>query len=109
MTKIILMTQTLEKPSYTPPKNLSYIKPINPLSIDDAFSGYANPNPESTKVVTLIKPSLIFSKNSYEKRFIIFASIHLFYFRFLGLVSTRKFQILSVNTTLILTIVALIT
>lgn len=66
MTKHTLMTQTLEKPRYAPPKNLSYIKPINPLSMDDAFTAYANPDPQSTRVVTLIKPSLIFSKNSYS-------------------------------------------
>lgn len=60
------MIQVLEKPSYTPPKNLPYIKPANPLAIDDAFIAYANPDPESMSVVTLIKPPLIFSKNSYS-------------------------------------------
>lgn len=49
-----------------PPKNLAYTKPPNPLKIDDAFSIFAKPNLHSGKVITLIKPPIIFSKNSYS-------------------------------------------
>jgi anaerobic magnesium-protoporphyrin IX monomethyl ester cyclase len=36
------------------------------VDIGDAFSVYANPAPQSTRVVTLIAPPLYFSKNSYS-------------------------------------------
>jgi anaerobic magnesium-protoporphyrin IX monomethyl ester cyclase len=53
-------------PAYTPPKNISYGRPPSTLNIGDAFSVYANPDPQSTRVVTLIVPPLYFSKNSYS-------------------------------------------
>ena len=49
-----------------PPKNHNYIKPTHPLSISDAFSIFRNPEPWSKKPITLIKPPIIFSKNSYS-------------------------------------------
>lgn len=52
--------------SYTPPKNFAYTKPPSPLDIGDTFKVYENPHPSSSEVVTLIKPPIIFSKNSYS-------------------------------------------
>ena len=50
----------------TPPKNFNYIKPTHPLSISDAFSIFRNPEPSTQRPITLIKPPIIFSKNSYS-------------------------------------------
>jgi radical SAM superfamily enzyme YgiQ (UPF0313 family) len=58
--------EDLKETRYMPPKNFAYIKPPNPLGIDDAFLAFANPDPRSQKVVTLIKPPVIFSRNSYS-------------------------------------------
>lgn len=52
--------------AYTVPKNNAYIQPANPQPLDDAFLTYANPDSSSVKCVTLIRPSIIFSKNSYS-------------------------------------------
>lgn len=50
----------------TPPKNFNYIKPTHPLSIPDAFSVFRNPEPWSKRSISLIKPPIVFSKNSYS-------------------------------------------
>ena len=49
-----------------PPKNLNYIRPVHSLEISDAFSVFANPEPNADRPITLIKPPVIFSKNSYS-------------------------------------------
>ncbi len=51
---------------YAPPKNFNYIKPVYPLETSDAFSMFANPEAYSHRPITLIKPPIIFSKNSYS-------------------------------------------
>jgi anaerobic magnesium-protoporphyrin IX monomethyl ester cyclase len=61
-----MITEHLGKPAYTPAKNLSYGGPPSTLNIGEAFSVYANPDPQSTRVVTLIAPPIYFSKNSYS-------------------------------------------
>lgn len=61
-----MITELRERPAYTPPKNVSYGRPPSTLDMGDAFSVYANPDPQSTCVVTLIAPPLYFSKNSYS-------------------------------------------
>jgi anaerobic magnesium-protoporphyrin IX monomethyl ester cyclase len=61
-----MITEFLGRPAYTPPKNLSYGRSPSRLDIGDAFSVYANPDPQSTRVVTLIAPPIYFSKNSYS-------------------------------------------
>lgn len=55
-----------KKKSESSPKNIHYTKPVSSLDLRDAFTVFANPAPGSEKVVTLIKPSIIFSKNSYS-------------------------------------------
>lgn len=49
-----------------PPKSQNYIKPTHPLSISDAFSVFRNPESWLKRPITLIKPPIIFSKNSYS-------------------------------------------
>jgi radical SAM superfamily enzyme YgiQ (UPF0313 family) len=61
-----MITELRGRPAYTPPTNLSYGRPPRTLDIGDAFSVYANPDPQSTCVVTLIAPPIYFSKNSYS-------------------------------------------
>lgn len=62
-----MITKVLQKKSnYDPPKNFAYAKAPNPLGVGDAFSTFANPDLNSTRVITLIKPPIIFSKNSYS-------------------------------------------
>ena len=56
----------LEKKPLVPPPNFQYAKPANDVSMGDAFLQFQNPDPHSRKIVTLIKPSLIFSINSYS-------------------------------------------
>src|SRR3989344_3183776 len=51
---------------YTPPKNNAYIRPVSTLDVVDAFVVYANPQHDTEKEITLIKPPIIFSKNSYS-------------------------------------------
>ena len=48
------------------PANKSYAMATNPLKPRDFFDLYANPDPGNPRVITLIKPSVIFSKNSYS-------------------------------------------
>lgn len=48
------------------PKARAYIRPANATDLDDAFSLFANPDPRSDRVVTLIKPPVIFSKACYS-------------------------------------------
>ena len=62
---MILQTNP-KKIGYVPPQNFAYAKPPNSIDVGDAFSLYANPNPQAGSVVTLIKPPIIFSKNSYS-------------------------------------------
>ncbi len=52
--------------TYTVPKNNAYIQRANPTPLEDAFSAFANPDQKSTKVVSLVRPSIVFSKNSYS-------------------------------------------
>jgi hypothetical protein len=54
-----MITELLGRPAYTPPKSLSYARPPSTLDIGDAFSVYANPDLQSTRVVTLIAPPFI--------------------------------------------------
>jgi radical SAM superfamily enzyme YgiQ (UPF0313 family) len=61
-----MITELRGRPAYTPLKNVSYGRPPSTLDMGDAFSVYANPDPQSTRVVTLIAPPLYFSKNSYS-------------------------------------------
>jgi anaerobic magnesium-protoporphyrin IX monomethyl ester cyclase len=61
-----MTTELLRRPAYTPPKTLSYRGTPSTLDIQDAFSDYANPDPQSTRVVSLIAPPLYFSKHSYS-------------------------------------------
>jgi hypothetical protein len=61
-----MITELRGRPAYTPPKNVFYGRPPSTLDMGDAFSVYANPDPQSTRVVTLIAPPLYFSKNSYS-------------------------------------------
>ena len=61
-----MITELLGRPAYTPPNSLSYARPPSRLDIGDAFSVYANPDPQSRRVVTLIAPPIYFSKNSYS-------------------------------------------
>jgi B12 binding domain len=61
-----MITELRGRPAYTPPTNLSYGRPPSTLNMGDAFSVYSNPDPQSTRVVTLIAPPLFFSKNSYS-------------------------------------------
>ena len=49
-----------------PPKNIAYAKPSSLIDIGDAFELYANPTPGKGPKVALIKPAIIFSKNSYS-------------------------------------------
>ncbi len=44
----------------------SAIRPPNSMALRDALVVYSNPEPQSDKVVTLIKPPIVFSKNSYS-------------------------------------------
>ncbi len=62
----MLLETAPKKSSYTPPKNFSYVQALNPLDVGDAFSTFANPSSSSDQCVTLIKPPIIFSKNSYS-------------------------------------------
>ena len=48
------------------PKNLSFVKPTSSIDFSDAFIAFKNPDLSSAKVITLIKPPIIFSKNSYS-------------------------------------------
>ncbi|MDD5218589.1 MAG: radical SAM protein [Candidatus Omnitrophica bacterium] len=48
------------------PKTHTYIQPVNSMDLDDACSLFANPGPGSDRVVTLIKPPIIFSRNTYS-------------------------------------------
>jgi radical SAM superfamily enzyme YgiQ (UPF0313 family) len=59
-------TQLPRRKEYTPPKSVSYARPASPLGIADAFAAYGNPDPRSTRAVTLVKPPIFFSKNSYS-------------------------------------------
>ena len=61
-----MITELRGRPAYTPPKNGSYGRSPSTLNVGDAFAVYANPDPQSTRVVTLIAPPLYFSKNSYS-------------------------------------------
>jgi anaerobic magnesium-protoporphyrin IX monomethyl ester cyclase len=61
-----MTTKRPGRPAYTSPKNLAYGRPPSSLAIGDAFSAYANPDPQLNRVVTLIAPPLYFSKNSYS-------------------------------------------
>jgi hypothetical protein len=54
-----MIAELLGRPVYTPPKSLSYGRPPGTLDIGDAFPVYANPDPQSTRVVTLIAPPFI--------------------------------------------------
>ncbi len=56
----------VKQPSYMLPRNIAYTKPPNPLAVDDAFARYANPDPTTSRTITLIKPPIFFSKNSYS-------------------------------------------
>ena len=62
----MLLESISKKPRYTPPKNLPFAKAPNPLDLGDAFSVFANPSSSQTECITLIKPLIIFSKNSYS-------------------------------------------
>jgi radical SAM superfamily enzyme YgiQ (UPF0313 family) len=61
-----LLEKVFKPGAYTKPKNVRYLKPANPVQLDDAFSVYTNPDPDSRRTITLIKPPTIFSKNSYS-------------------------------------------
>src|SRR5215510_2445069 len=54
------------RPAYIPPKQVAYGRTPSMLGIGNALSAYANPEPQSNRVVTLIAPPLYFSKNSYS-------------------------------------------
>lgn len=54
------------RPVYTPPPNYHYIKPPHALDLTDAFSAYVNPEATAARPVVLIKPPIVFSKNSYS-------------------------------------------
>src|SRR5262245_51846438 len=61
-----MTTELPARPAYIPPRNVAYGRPPSTLDIGDAFSAYANPDPQVNRVVTLIAPPLYFSKNSYS-------------------------------------------
>jgi radical SAM superfamily enzyme YgiQ (UPF0313 family) len=61
-----MTTQLLRRKAYAAPKSVSYARPASSLQITDAFSAYANPDCRSPVVVTLVKPPIYFSKNSYS-------------------------------------------
>src|SRR5262245_25553011 len=58
--------QSAETREWTPPKNFAYAKPVNSVAIEDAFAIYANPNRQSKRTITLVKPPLFFSKHAYS-------------------------------------------
>ena len=62
---------TLEKTTQKLPpnfktKNRNYNQPVNSIDLNDAFIAYRNPNPSLKRAITLIRPPIIFSKNSYS-------------------------------------------
>jgi anaerobic magnesium-protoporphyrin IX monomethyl ester cyclase len=59
------LTKILEK-SEKPPKNIQYGRAASKMAVGDAFTVFANPDPQSKKVITLIAPPVFFSKNSYS-------------------------------------------
>jgi len=59
-------TNILERPAQAPPKNVQYGRAASTMRIGDAFSLFANPEPDSDRVITLIAPPVFFSKNSYS-------------------------------------------
>ena len=62
----MILEKLTKNPAPIPPKNFAYVQAPNPLNVHDAFVMYANPDPASARTVTLIKPSIIFSRNSYS-------------------------------------------
>lgn len=59
------LTQLLDNRG-TPPKNVQYGRAASKMAIADAFTVFANPDPDTKKIVTLIAPPVYFSKNSYS-------------------------------------------
>lgn len=58
--------ELLERKTSDRPKNIQYGRAASSLDLADAFSLYANPEPQSKKVITLVVPPIYFSKNSYS-------------------------------------------
>lgn len=54
------------KLSYAPPPNYHYTKAPYARDLTDVFSAYANPEATATRPLVLIKPPIVFSKNSYS-------------------------------------------
>ncbi len=58
--------KTQERKTYESPKNIQYGRAASTMDVGDAFSVYANPDPNSNRHITLIAPPIYFSKNSYS-------------------------------------------
>jgi len=52
--------------SHTKTKNRQFLTPALEVEIQAALKLYANPAPENDNFITLIRPPIIFSKNSYS-------------------------------------------
>ncbi len=59
------LTKILDKQE-SPPKNIQYGRAASKMAVGDAFNVFANPDPGSKRVITLIAPPVFFSKNSYS-------------------------------------------
>ena len=49
-----------------PPPNHAFAGATSKLGIGDAFAAFANPDPESRRTVTIVKPPVVFSRRSYS-------------------------------------------
>jgi radical SAM superfamily enzyme YgiQ (UPF0313 family) len=49
-----------------PPPNYAFAAPTSKVAITDAFVAFANPEPDSRRVVTIVKPPVLFSRRSYS-------------------------------------------
>src|SRR5262245_10976368 len=49
-----------------PPPNHAFAAPTSKLGLEDAFRAFANPEPDSRRAVTIVKPPVLFSRRSYS-------------------------------------------